>query len=199
MAKRRCSILQSKLAIRKKIRELRAGVSSDDRVIAAQSAAKILAEHPLFKNARHIACYHSYGDEFQTATLIEAVWAANKICYLPVLGDAKSLQFVRYRRHDELQLNQYSIPEPVETQYRIPAEKLDLVITPLVAFDRQGNRIGTGGGFYDHTFAFLFNKPAQAPFMLGVGYSFQECQGILADAWDISLNGVLTEKELITL
>lgn len=199
MVKRRWPILQNKLAIRKNIRELRAAVSPGNRMIASQSAAKILDKHPLFKKSRHIACYHAYGDEFETAALIEVIWAGDKICYLPVLNDSKSLQFVRYRRHDELQPNKYSIPEPVNTQYMIHAEKLDLVITPLVAFDRQGNRIGTGGGFYDRTFAFLFNKPVWAPFMLGVGYAFQEVQDIIADPWDISLNGVLTEKELITL
>lgn len=129
--------------------------------------------------------------------MIEAVWEAGKICTLPVLTGDKTLHFARYNRHDELQPNQYFIPEPAGRQVLIAAEKLDLVLVPLVAFDHLGNRIGTGGGYYDRTFAFLFNKAEKAPFMLGVGYQIQECEEIQAEPWDIKLNGVLTEAAFI--
>lgn len=164
---------------------------------AALSAARILISHPIFQASRHIACYHAYKDEFETELLMDAIWQAGKICYLPILTDMKALHFVRFNSGDELQPNQYSIPEPVNMHNIIHAEKLDLVLTPLVAFDRHGNRIGTGGGFYDRTFAFLFNHPHKAPFMLGVGYQAQECEEIHADPWDIKLNGVLTESEFM--
>lgn len=128
---------------------------------------------------------------------MESIWQAGKICYLPVLTDTQSLQFVRYDRDDELQLNQHLIPEPVNRHQIIHAEKLDIVLTPLLAFDREGNRIGTGGGYYDRTFAFLFNHPETAPFMLGLGYACQELSEIIqAESWDIKLNGILTEAEL---
>lgn len=133
----------------------------------------------------------------ETNLIIDAVWKAGKICYLPVLTSDKTLHFARYQRDDELQINQYHIPEPVGRQHFIPAEKLDLVLTPLVAFDRVGNRIGTGGGYYDRTFAFLFNKPEIVPYMLGVAYQLQECNEIQPEPWDIKLNGVLTENGVI--
>jgi 5-formyltetrahydrofolate cyclo-ligase len=164
---------------------------------SAVAAAKLIIQHPLFQSSQHIACYSAFKDEFETRSLIEAIWHADKNCYLPVLADTKTLQFVRYRHDDELQLNQYSIPEPIHREYIITAEKLDIVLTPLVAFDRCGNRIGTGGGYYDRSFAFLFNKPEKSPYMLGVGYALQECEEIETDYWDIKLNGVLTESEFI--
>ncbi len=172
-------------------------MTANIRQECARSAAQLLAKHPLFQVSRHIACYHAYKDEFQTQPIIEAIWQAGKICYLPVLADAKSLQFVRYNRDDELQLNQHLIPEPVQRQQLIHADKLDLVITPLVAFDREGNRIGTGGGYYDRSFAFLFNHPDKAPFMLGLAYDIQKYPDIIhAESWDIKLNGILTETVL---
>ena len=129
---------------------------------------------------------------------MQAIWQADKICYLPILTDTKVLQFIRYNRDDELQPNQHFIPEPVNRQQTIHPEKLDLVIMPLIAFDPCGNRIGTGGGYYDRTFAFLFNHPTVAPFMLGLAFQLQKCPEIYPEPWDIKLNGVLTESEFIT-
>lgn len=172
-------------------------MQESDRKQAAKAAADILIQHPLFKTSRHIACYYSAKSEFDTKPLIEAIWEAGKVCYLPILTETKALHFVRYHRNDELQLNQYSIPEPVNTQQVIQTERLDLVLTPLTAFDRNGNRVGTGGGFYDRTFAFLFSKRDKSPTILGVGYAMQECEEIQSDPWDMKLDGVLTESALI--
>ena len=65
----------------------------------------------------------------------------------------KCLEFVAYHSDNPLRLNQYNIFEP-ESGDRLAAEKLDLVIVPLVAFDEEGHRVGMGGGYYDRTFAF---------------------------------------------
>lgn len=162
----------------------------------AIAAANLLRGHLLFQESRHIACYYAYGNEFATIPMIEAIWAADKICYLPVLAESKTLHFMQYNQHDELQPNQHLIQEPVSNQHVIHPEKLDLVIVPLLAFDDHGNRVGTGGGYYDRTFAFMYTHPAKAPFLLGLGYSFQESTEIQAEPWDIKLNGVLTEKNL---
>ncbi len=124
------------------------------------------------------------------------IWEAEKICYLPVLTDARTLQFGQYCAGDALQPNQYGIPEPFNTQHSIQSERLDLVITPLVAFDMHGSRLGTGGGYYDRTFAFINTHPAKAPFLLGLAFSIQCCESIPTEPWDVKLNGVLTESTL---
>lgn len=105
---------------------------------------------------------------------------------------------MRYNQHDELQPNHLSIPEPVNTHYTINPEKLDLVILPLVGFDAHGNRLGTGGGYYDRAFSFKHNSQSNTPFMLGLGFSVQQIDLMNPDPWDIKMNGVLTEKQLIT-
>lgn len=176
---------------------MRANISAQSAHAAALKAAENLKNHPVFQANRHIACYCSYGSEFNTTPIIESIWQAEKICYLPVLTDAKTLHFVQYKKGDELQPNQHMIPEPVDHHHIIHPEKLDLVIVPLVAFDMTGNRIGTGGGYYDRTFAFMYSNPSKEPFLLGLGYEMQMCEHIKPEAWDIRLNGVLSEKELM--
>lgn len=176
---------------------MRAAVSLDEREREAIAATNLLKLHPLFQESRHIACYYAYGHEFETRHIIEAIWAADKICYLPILTDTKTLNFMQYNQNDELQPNQHLIPEPVSNQHVIYPEKLDMVLVPLLAFDLQGNRVGTGGGYYDRTFAFMYTHPARAPFLLGLGFALQESTEIHSEPWDIKLNGILTEKNII--
>ncbi len=122
------------------------------------------------------------------------IWRDKKQCYLPVLDADKQLAFFRYDKRDPLKENQYGIPEPVNRDAQIAAVDLDLVILPLLAFDEHGNRLGTGGGYYDRTFSVLHDKQQKKPFMLGVGYALQQADNLPADEWDIRLDGVLTEK-----
>jgi 5-formyltetrahydrofolate cyclo-ligase len=119
---------------------------------------------------------------------------------LPVLSKTKEkpLEFVLYRLGDKMRLNRYNILEPVDAQ-GISTEELDLVILPLVGFDERGNRLGMGGGYYDATFSFLLNRNRSKPFMLGLGYEDQRVDELPTDSWDIQLNGILTERRLITL
>ncbi len=90
--------------------------------------------------------------------------------------------------------NRYGIPEPQNTE-RVSPAALDYLLIPLVGFDRQGNRLGMGGGYYDRALANL--KPFRRTFKLGVAYSFQELIELEPKAWDIPLDGIVTEKELI--
>lgn len=155
----------------------------------------------MFQASRHIACYYPYRDEFNTFPVMEMIWAAKKICYLPLLSDMKSLTFARFSPGDVLEPNLYGIPEPVDRSRIIQAEKLDLVLMPLLAFDRQGHRLGTGGGYYDRTFAFLFEQARSlpSPRMVGIGYAAQEAPALPADAWDVLMHAVVTEKEWVDL
>jgi len=69
----------------------------------------------------------------------------------------------------------------------------DLILTPLVGFDRSLNRLGQGAGYYDRAFAALPDS-----LRIGIAWSIQECDGLVPDSWDMPLDAVLTEKEWIT-
>jgi 5-formyltetrahydrofolate cyclo-ligase len=91
--------------------------------------------------------------------------------------------------HDEIGLN---APEPSK-----PALEPDLVITPLLAFDRQGLRLGQGGGYYDRALEAL--RARRPVFMLGLGYVGQETHGLPVEPHDQRLDAILTESEYIAV
>ena len=68
---------------------------------------------------------------------------------------------------------------------------------PLLGFDRAGNRLGQGGGFYDRSFDFLLRREAATPLLLGIGFACQELPTLAREAWDVPLAAVMTEDGLI--
>ena len=68
---------------------------------------------------------------------------------------------------------------------------------PLVAFDRCGNRIGMGAGYYDRALQSLEYQTSTRPFLLGVAHHFQELESIEARSWDVPLDAILTDQEFI--
>lgn len=184
-------------AFRKKIRLLRRQLRPDQQHKAASQLCKTLGSSPIFLRSRHIAFYLPNDGEIDSTLLMERAWKLKKTCYLPVLAPLdKKLLFVSYNKGDELRFNQYGIPEPLlQPDKTRAAWTLDLVITPLVAFDLQGHRLGMGGGYYDRTFAFIqkANKP-KTPKFVGVAHAFQQCPALPRQIWDVSLDAVFTDN-----
>lgn len=182
---------------RKKIRLLRRQLRPDQQQKAAAQLCKTLSSSPIFLRSQHIAFYLPNDGEIDPTLLMERAWQQKKTCYLPVLAPLdKKLLFLPYHKDEPLQLNQFRIPEPLLQPDKIRAAwTLDLVITPLVAFDLQGNRLGMGGGYYDRTFAFIqkASKPKKPKFV-GVAHAFQQCPALPRQDWDIAMDAVFTDN-----
>lgn len=197
--------MPSKLKLRQAFIEKRSHIKAEYREKAAKLAAQQFVETAIFRVSKKIACYLPFRNEFDTNALIESIWQSQKSCYLPVLTLENTLIFVRYQFGDALIHNRYNILEPKKREHQIPAKDLDIVLTPLIAFDEHGTRLGTGGGYYDRTFAFLKDqsdvnlKPAQRETLKLIGLAFAEQKSTVLlpqDPWDISLQAVLTEEGL---
>ena len=67
---------------------------------------------------------------------------------------------------------------------------------PLLGFDRSGNRLGMGGGFYDRSLAYKQQRPEKRPVLMGFAYDFQEVESLLAEPWDIGLDWIAMESDL---
>lgn len=185
--------MKSKNDIRAHYIRIRNEISESHRQQAALTAADLLTTHPFFKKGQHIACYLAHKNEFETIPLIQTIWRAGKKCYLPVLCEGKTLSFVSYDDGDELEVNQYGILEPTDFSRKIPHEKLDMVIMPLVAYDAQGRRLGMSGGYYDRTFAFTYAQGIR-PQLVGLAYTAQYIDELPSDAWDVNMNSIITEE-----
>ena len=101
-----------------------------------------------------------------------------------------------YTKTTPMAVNYFGIPEPdITPRKRCPTRSLDVVLMPLVAFDESGNRLGMGGGFYDQTFSYKSRSGnVSKPFLIGVAYEFQRVDSLPTNWWDISLDGIVTEK-----
>ncbi|MFD1803778.1 5-formyltetrahydrofolate cyclo-ligase [Mixta tenebrionis] len=178
--------------IRTHVRRLRRGLSAAQQTLAADS----IAEHALHiepvDRAQHIALFLSVDGELNTRPLIARLWQQQKQVYLPVLHPFSpgNLIFVRYTPETILAPNRVRIPEPpLDVRHIIPLDGLDVMFVPLVAFDRQGQRLGMGGGFYDRT---LQNWRQHRFLPIGLAHDCQRVEKLPAADWDIPLPAILT-------
>lgn len=165
---------------------------SFSRTILSGLSDKIIArieKSDLFRQAERVALYHALPDEAGTASLIER-WYREKALFLPVVtGD--DLRFLRYEGERSVSEGAYHILEPVGGE-EIDLREIDLIIVPGVAFDRQGNRLGRGKGYYDRTLS-----QVTAP-KIGVCFHFQFLDQIPAEPFDIRMDRIITDKEEFT-
>lgn len=185
--------------IRKKLRAERKNLDKDSVAQAAKQVAAQIIHLPRFLESKTIAFYLPQENELDTAASMQCAADLNKQLYLPVVpeeGD-KVLSFFSYQPGDPLVKNRYDILEPdTKTQSTIDRETLDIIITPLVGFDSECNRLGRGAGYYDHTLSFINELSGKRPTLIGLGYEFQKISKIEPSKWDIPLDCVITEAQI---
>ncbi len=162
-----------------------------------QDAAKLFArlvKHNKVLNAQNIGISLAHDGEIDTFEFIEWCWANNKQVYLPVVHPFSKghLLFLQYTIDSEMVLNKYGIYEPkLEQLHTCAVKKLDIIFTPLVAFDLQGNRIGMGGGYYDRMLAPWF-KEKSGPYPIGLAHDCQQVEKLPIEEWDVPLPEIIT-------
>ena len=170
--------------IRKSVREMRNNLSKKQQLLAAQSLKmnfiqQLKANKPNKKE--HIAIYLVNDGELDTSLLINELWNLNHDVYLPIIHpfNGANLLFQRYEKNSPMKANRYGILEPKLNCSEIcPLPALDYLLMPLVAFDKQGNRLGMGGGFYDRTLARLHEQDWQKPQLIGLAHECQKVESI---------------------
>lgn len=153
----------------------------------------------MFLRSQHIAFYFASKGEIDPILLFQKATQMGKHCYFPILHpiEKNRMLFGSYVVGDSLKKNVYDIFEPdLNHAQLINPALLDIVITPLIAFDDAGNRLGMGGGFYDRTFSFLNHKMHTKPTLIGLAYEFQRVASLKTESWDVCLDLVVTEKQV---
>jgi 5-formyltetrahydrofolate cyclo-ligase len=187
------SVKAQRAPLRRAMRERRLALDAPTRIAAAQRLADHFQAAPeVFGQSGYVAGYWAMGGEIPLHVLQLRLHPGQAWC-LPCIRDDGSLMFAPWRMGDPLVSNRFGIPEPdiAPTSMLAPAD-LSLVLMPLLAFDAAGNRLGTGGGFYDRSFAFR-RDTAAPPRLVGVGYAFQQVPELGAEAWDVPLDSALTD------
>ena len=143
----------------------------------------------------NVAAFYSFQNEPNTRKLIEYMWSKEKAVFLPITHEG-SLKFFNYHPDSQLIKNRFGIYEPDTNQNeQIQIQSLDVILVPLVAFDRACNRIGMGSGFYDKALSKLDASLSQTN-LIGLAYDFQKVEHIESNKWDIPLDCVVTEKKV---
>ncbi len=192
--------MNSRNRIRQQLRQQRQMLSPAEQKQVARDLCRQLTTSSLFLRSQRIACYFASDGEVNLQPVMERIWQMGKECYLPVISQLfhNRLDFVRYLENDSLLLNRYNIPEPEIRHRTVSPWGLDLVLLPLVAFDRYGNRLGMGGGYYDRTLAYLHRREQwRIPRLLGIAHDFQQVEALSPERWDIPLNGVVTGSKIM--
>lgn len=178
-----------KKEIRRKMKTLRTMLSDIEKKMAAQEVFDRLEKTAAFLMADHILMYHSLPDELYTHEFLEK-WKERKHFYLPRVNGV-NLDILPYNE-SRLELGAFHIEEPTGDTL-VDADDIELIIVPAVAYDRRGNRLGRGKGFYDRLL-----KSTKAT-KIGVGYDFQLFDELPVEEHDVPMDVVITQKTVIYL
>jgi len=146
-----------------------------------------------FKNYKIVASFISFKSEISTQFLNEFLFNNGKILCLPIIkNNSETLNFIEYNLKTKLVSGKFGIMQPSNLSKEFLPE---IILTPCLAFDENGFRLGYGGGYYDKTFSYL--KKIKHKFIsIAVAFDDQRIDELVHDKYDQKINYILTEKKL---
>ena len=183
---------QRKRTVRREVLERRDAMSPETRADASRRIADAALALPELRDAGTVMAFWSFGSEVDTAPLIEALHAADVRVVLPRVEGGDVVAIV-YEPGDEVAAATFGAMEPTGATVVRP-EEVDVVVTPGVAFDRRGRRVGYGGGFYDR-FLPRTRRDVRA---IAVAFATQVVdEDLPAGSFDRPVDAIVTESEVI--
>lgn len=185
-------VTTDKTAIRRQFRSIReeyvANLSSQDKELAFSRPPSILKS--LFTPDKTVAAYVAVGAEVDPLALLRFAYDAGCKTALPhVVSKVSPMRFLAWSPGDQLEQGPFQLLQPNAVSEVVTPE---IILVPLIAFDRKLSRLGQGAGHYDRALSRMENSIA-----IGVAWSVQEAELLVTDPWDVPLDAVLTEKEWI--
>ena len=177
----------NKSEIRKKILKIRKQSNFKKLKINFQSILNVLKKENI--RGKILGGYYPYNYEVDGTQILEKFEKQNYIISLPKIKKNSQMDFFYWSTKDPMAINRYGIPEPISNKVKYP----DILLVPLVAYDKNFNRIGYGGGFYDRYIKKI--KKNKKIITIGLAYSFQKVKKIPINEYDIKLDYIVTEKK----
>jgi len=179
--------------------------------LVRQAASKILGKRQAQLIAANFSNALEHGLRIDSDSVVSGYWPISgeidirnlmdqlieksvKICLPVTCGPGAPMIFRSWKTGDKLRLGQYGVQQPEQIKMKLEP---DTVIVPLLAFDRFGNRLGYGGGYYDSTISFLRQK--REILAIGVAFDCQEVSSVPSNERDERLDWVITEKRVIRI
>ena len=184
-----------KKSIRDHILDKRSNLGKEEHNLRSDSIIKKIYESSFYKNSKIIMTFVSFGNEVNTHEFIKESLNKGKRITVPItFPKTKDLKASEILDFDELEIGFYNILTPKEQSIRfIDPEEIDLIIVPGLAFDRNGFRVGYGGGYYDR---FLSKYPHAIK--VAIAFDLQLIDQVPKDHFDIAVDYIFTESQLIT-
>ena len=139
-------------------------------------------------SGRILGGYYPYNYEIDILQILEKFEQKKFIITLPKIKKNSQMDFFQWSKNDPLSINKFGIPEPISKVVKYP----DVLLVPLLAFDKNFNRIGYGGGFYDRYIKKI--RKQKKVLTIGFAYSFQKVKKIPTNKYDIRLDFIITHK-----
>ena len=141
------------------------------------------------KNLFNLALYYPSSFEINVLKILELNFISKKNLLLPIIEKNNLMNFFPWKKNDTLLVNKYGMLEPIKSKQNIP----DIMLVPLLAFDKDKYRLGYGKGFYDR-YLNRYLKKFKNILTIGVAFSFQKYHKLPVNNKDVKLNYILTEK-----
>jgi 5-formyltetrahydrofolate cyclo-ligase len=177
----------NKSKLRRKILKLRKVNFNKDLKINPRKFFSILKKKKI--NIKYIGGYYPCNYEIDSLEILNFLRKKKFNISLPIIKKKNQMDFFKWCIKDPLKINKYGIVETTFSHKVYP----NLLLVPLVAFDRQLNRLGYGGGFYDR----YLNKFKNVK-KIGLAFSYQELKKVPVNQYDKKLDLIITEKEIIS-
>jgi 5-formyltetrahydrofolate cyclo-ligase len=181
--------------IRQEKRRYRQSLTPETISQASAKARELLCDGSEFASAQVIAIYYPAQGEVDPLPLLDKY--PHKTFALPfiVTEPHNHLHFYRYESGDRLHANKFGIDEPeAQPQKRLLVTDIDLILVPMVAFDKKNNRMGHGAGFYDRSLA--FTRSTGKPYFVGFAYDWQRVPSLPVREWDVPMDVVVTDQQV---
>ena len=136
-----------------------------------------------------IAIYYPSNFELDVLKIFELKNFSNQDILLPVTDKNNLMNFFPWKKNDALYVNEFGILEPIKTKPKVP----DLMLVPILAFDKKKYRLGYGKGFYDR-YLNKYLKQFKNIFTVGIAFSFQRHHNLPVNRNDVKLDYIITEK-----
>lgn len=167
------------------------GISETERQSIEQRLSNQLINSNMWKHVKMIGITISQGFEWDTRRIIETAWRQNKTVCVPKCDPKdKKLTFYQLDSYDQLEVVYYNLLEPKpEITKKVEKASIDLLIVPGILFDKEGYRIGFGGGYYDRFLSDFPNVTAS------LSSAIQIVDYIPAEPFDIPVHHLITDKQ----